>query len=85
MPNNHPLAYLSKALGPKARALSTYEKECLALIMAVTKWKPYLQHNEFTILTYQRSLIHLGEQNINEGMQQKAFYQVARPTVQAGI
>lgn len=73
MQDNHPVAYLSKALGPKAQALSTYEKECLALIMAVTKWKSYLQHKEFTILTDQKSLIHLGEQRIQEGMQQKAF------------
>jgi hypothetical protein len=73
MQDNHPIAYLSKALGQKAQALSTYEKECLALIMAVTKWKPYLQHREFVILTDQRSLIHLGDQKIHEGMQQKAF------------
>jgi len=37
MQNNHPVAYLSKALGVKAQTLSTYEKECLALIMDVTK------------------------------------------------
>ena len=40
--DSHPVAYLSKALGPKAQALSTYEKECMALILAITKWKPYL-------------------------------------------
>jgi hypothetical protein len=40
MQDNHPVVYLSKAPGPKAQALSTYEKECLAVIMAVTKWKP---------------------------------------------
>jgi hypothetical protein len=45
----HPVAYISKALGPKAQALSTYGKECMAVILAVTKWKPYLQHMEFTI------------------------------------
>ncbi|CAN6212014.1 unnamed protein product [Urochloa humidicola] len=73
MQDNHPIAYLSKALGKKAQALSTYEKECLALIMAVNKWKPYLQHKEFSILTDQKSLIHLDEQKIQEGMQQKAF------------
>lgn len=73
MQDSHPIAYLNKALGPKAQALSTYEKECLALIMAVTKWKSYLQHKEFTILTDQKSLVHLGEQRIQEGMQQKAF------------
>lgn len=73
MQGGHPIAYLSKALGVKTQALSTYEKECLALIMAVTKWKPYLQHKEFTILTDQKSLIHLREQKIHQGMQQKAF------------
>jgi hypothetical protein len=35
--DNHPVAYISKALGPKAQALSTYEKECMAVILAVTK------------------------------------------------
>jgi hypothetical protein len=44
MQQGHPIAYLSKALGPKAQAMSAYEKECLALMMAVTKWKSYLQH-----------------------------------------
>lgn len=73
MQEGHPIAYYSKALGQKAQALSTYEKKCLALIMAITKWKSYLQHKEFTILTDQRSLVHLGEQKIQEGMQQKAF------------
>jgi hypothetical protein len=73
MQKGHLVAYISKALGPKAQVLSTYEKECLALILAVTKWKPYLQHREFTILTDHRSLVHLGEQKLQEGMQQKAF------------
>lgn len=69
----HPVAYISKALGPRAQAMSTYEKECMALILAVTKWKSYLQHREFNILTDHKSLIHLGDQKLMEGMQQKAF------------
>jgi hypothetical protein len=43
MQDHHPIAYMSKTLGIKAQLLSTYEKEYLALIMAVTRWKPYLQ------------------------------------------
>ena len=62
--DNHPVAYISKALGPKTQALSTYEKECMALIWAVTKWKSYLQHQEFNIVTDHKSLIHLGEQKL---------------------
>ena len=56
----HPIAYLSKALGPRARAMSTYEKECLAILLAVEKWRSYLQHKEFTIATDHKSLTHLG-------------------------
>jgi len=71
--NHHPIAYISKSLGPKAQAMSTYEKECMALILAVTKWKSYLQHREFTIATDHHSLVHLGDQKLLEGMQHKAF------------
>jgi hypothetical protein len=35
MQDEHPIAYLSKALGQKNRALSIYEKEFLALMLAV--------------------------------------------------
>ncbi|CAN6292538.1 unnamed protein product [Urochloa humidicola] len=69
----HPIAYLSKALGPRAQALSTYDKECMAVILAVDKWKQYLQHREFIISTDHRSLTHLTEQRLQQGMQHKAF------------
>jgi hypothetical protein len=46
--DGHPIAYVSKALGPKNQALSTYEKECLAILLAIEHWKAYL-HNEFVI------------------------------------
>jgi hypothetical protein len=59
MQQGHPVAYMSKALGPKNAALSTYEKECLAVLMAIDKWKSYLKHGEFTIVTDHKSLLHL--------------------------
>jgi hypothetical protein len=34
MQEGHPVAYLSKHVCPKNQALSTYEKECMAIIMA---------------------------------------------------
>jgi len=40
MQEGHPIAFLSQALCPKNAALSTYEKECLAILMAVDKWRP---------------------------------------------
>lgn len=56
MQDGHPLAYLSKALGPKSRGLSTYVKEYMAILIAVQTWRAYLQFQEFIILTDQRSL-----------------------------
>jgi hypothetical protein len=73
MQHGHPIAYLSKALSNKSQAMSTYEKECLAIILAVDKWKPYLQQQPFTIATDQKSLIHLNEQKLTDGVQHKAF------------
>jgi hypothetical protein len=60
----HPIAYMSKPLSPKNRGLSTYEKECLAILMAIEQWRAYLQHQEFLIRTDQKSLVHLGEQRL---------------------
>jgi hypothetical protein len=41
--------------------------------MAVDKWRSYLQHKEFTIVTDHRNLLHLGDQKLSTGMQHKAF------------
>ena len=43
MQQERPVAYLSKALGPSHQQLSIYEKEFLALIMSIEKWRSYLQ------------------------------------------
>lgn len=40
--DGHPLAYISRALGPKSRGLSTYEKEYMAALLAVQQWRQYL-------------------------------------------
>jgi hypothetical protein len=52
--NGHPLAFISKALGPQNLGLSTYEKEYLAIVMAVDQWRYYLLQNEFFIHTDQK-------------------------------
>jgi hypothetical protein len=43
----HPLAYVSRALGRRNHALSVYEKEYLAILLAVQQWQPYLQLGSF--------------------------------------
>jgi hypothetical protein len=55
----HPIAYYSKALGINNSKLSTYEKEFLAILMVVDKWRCYLQRGPFVIQTDHKSLIHL--------------------------
>lgn len=62
--DGHPIAYVSKALGTKSKGPSTYEKECLVILLAVEHWRSYLQHDEFLIKTDQKSLIHLEDQRM---------------------
>lgn len=73
MQKAQPIAYLSKALGEKHKNLSIYEKEFLALIMAVEKWRPYLLRQEFIVLTDHKSLAYLKEQNLHSELQRKAM------------
>jgi hypothetical protein len=42
MQRHRPIAYLSKALSVKNKGMSIYDKEFLALLMAVEKWRTYL-------------------------------------------
>lgn len=47
MQENHPICYISRALGPRQQNLSVYEKELLAVVHAVQTWNTYLAHNKF--------------------------------------
>jgi hypothetical protein len=73
MQEGRPIAFLSKALGEKNKHLSIYEKEFLALILAVDKWRPYLQRAPFIIRTDHQSLTFLGEQQLHSELQKKAM------------
>lgn len=66
-----PLAFYSKPLGPRAAALSTYEKELLSIVQVVTKWRQYLQGNHFIIQTDHQSIKYFLKQKINTELQQK--------------
>ncbi|KAL8103695.1 hypothetical protein AgCh_028042 [Apium graveolens] len=60
--NEHPIAYFSKVLGQRARMKSIYEKELMAIVLAVQKWRHYLLGHTFVIRTDQKSLKFLMEQ-----------------------
>lgn len=71
MQQGRPLAYLSKALGPKAAATSTYDKEAMAILEAIKKWKHYFASSSLISRTDQQSLRYIQEQRVTEGIQHK--------------
>lgn len=71
MQQGRPLAYYSSALCPRNAAMSTYEKEALAILEALKKWRHYLLGNEVIIKTDQQSLKFITDQKLTEGVQHK--------------
>ena len=67
----HPLAYLSKTLSIKHQFLPTYEKEFLAVVAALEKWKGYLMDRHFKIRTDHFSLKYLLGQKLTTPFQMK--------------
>ena len=70
MQRNHPLAFISRSLGPKWQKLSVYEKELLAIVFSVQKWEQYLSGGHFIIRTDQKSLKWLLQQKVSTPFQQ---------------
>ena len=64
------IAYFSKALGPRHQVLSVYDKEMLAILLAVKKWNAYLLGRHFHIKTDHHSLKFLLDQRTNTPAQQ---------------
>ncbi|KAL2252670.1 UNVERIFIED_CONTAM: Retrovirus-related Pol polyprotein from transposon [Sesamum indicum] len=71
MQGGRPISYLSKPLVTKNLGLSTYQKEFLALLLAVTKWRHYLLGSYFIIRTDQKSLKYILDQRVDSMLQQK--------------
>ncbi|KAJ8765349.1 hypothetical protein K2173_012046 [Erythroxylum novogranatense] len=69
--NNQPIAIFSEALKGSSLSLSTYDKEMLAVVKAIRKWRPYLLGRPFIVRTDQRSLKYLLEQRISTPTQNR--------------
>ena len=69
MQKGHPIAYINKALGLKQQVMSIYEKEMLAIMHAVHKWRHYIWGKHFKIRTDHVSLKYLLDQKIITPMQ----------------
>lgn len=71
MQEAQPISFLSKALKGRALLLSTYEKELLALVTAVQKWRPYFLGHSFIIRTDHKALKFLLDQQVGTVAQQR--------------
>ncbi|KZV44098.1 hypothetical protein F511_10769 [Dorcoceras hygrometricum] len=59
-----PVAFYSKALSERVLSKSTYEKELMAVVLAIQHWRPYLLGRRFIVMTDHRSLTSLLKQRI---------------------
>jgi hypothetical protein len=71
MQEGRPIAFYSQCLGPKTNAQSVYEKEALAILHALKKWRHYFLGNKVIIKTDQQALKYLASQRLLEGIQHK--------------
>lgn len=71
MQNAKPIAYISKAIADKYQGISVYDKELMAIILAVTQWQHYLLGRHFIIQTDNRSLQYLLTHKIHNSGQLK--------------
>jgi hypothetical protein len=71
MQKGKPLVFFSKSLRPKNSVQSIYEKEGMAILEALKKWRHYFLGNKLIIKTDQSSLKYLASQKLLEGIQHK--------------
>jgi hypothetical protein len=62
-----PIQYLSRSLSKREQKYSVVEKECLAMVWCITKLRPYLYGQEFTLVTDHHPLCWLNKQSSKNG------------------
>ena len=53
---DRPISYASRTLSDQEKKYSAYELECLAIVFAFEKFKPFLEHKEFLLETDNQAL-----------------------------
>lgn len=67
MQDSKHIAYFSKAISPTSMGKSIYEKEAMAILEALKKWRHYLVGNPLIIKTDQQSLKFMTTQRLTDG------------------
>ena len=71
MQQGRPIAFYSQKLSLAARTRSVYERELMAIVFAIKKWRSYILGKHFVVKTDQRSLRFLFERRVVEPEYQK--------------
>jgi hypothetical protein len=71
MQEGRPIAYYSSSLCPRNALLSTYEKEAMAIIESLKRWRHYFLGNKLIIRTDQQSLKFMTDQRVASSIQHK--------------
>src|SRR4051812_10892204 len=64
-----PVAFISRKMNPAERNYAAHEKEMLAIIHALKKWRVYLEGRPLTHLTHHAPLHHFLKQTHHTGRQ----------------
>ena len=76
MQDNRPLAFFGQKLSPSAQSKYVYERELMAIVFAIKKWRSYLVGQRFLVRTDQQNLKYLLEQRIVDGEHSKRLYKL---------
>ena len=71
MQSKRPITYFSHTLAVRDKAKPVYERELMAVVLAVQRWRPYLLSRTFLVKICQRSLKFLLEQRVIQPQYQK--------------
>lgn len=69
MQERQPVTYFNRALSAKTLSKFAYEREMMALVLAIQHWHPYLLGNKFLVHTDHHSLKHLVDSSTILGCQ----------------